>query len=425
MGLKELHDKLQIALKAARDICDAVDGEKRDFTDEERQKVKGYLDEAAQLKKDIGKAQDDEALRKTIIDLGEGIEPAGKRDKTPDAVGAGRGKSVGEMFTESAGFKDWIARFPNGRIPDNAKGLQSPPIEFKTLLTGASDTSAGAFVVTDYTGIYEPLGRRPLVLRDLISRRTTTSDTVEFVRQTAKVTQAVPVAEANVTTYAGSTGEVEGAKPEGAMAFEKVTATVKTIAVWLPATKRALSDAAQLRSLIDQELRDDLEEDLEDELIGGNGSGEHFTGILSTSGVLEQDWDTDIFTTTRKALTTVRVTGRARPTAWLIHPNDNETIDLLKDGQNRYYYGGPFTVGGQNLWGLPRVECEALTEGQALLGDFRKAVLWDREQASISVSDSHSDFFIRNMVAILAEMRAAFGLIRPSAFVKVDLTSGS
>ena len=52
-------------------------------------------------------------------------------------------------------------------------------------------------------------------------------------------------------------------------------------------------------------------------------------------------------------------------------------------------------------------------------------VLWDREQANISVSDSHADFFIRNMIAILAELRAAMGVIRPSAFVEVDLSGGS
>jgi len=32
---------------------------------------------------------------------------------------------------------------------------------------------------------------------------------------------------------------------------------------------------------------------------------------------------------------------------------------------------------------------------------------------------------VRNMIAILAEMRAAMGIIRPSAFVEVDLTAGS
>jgi HK97 family phage major capsid protein len=54
------------------------------------------------------------------------------------------------------------------------------------------------------------------------------------------------------------------------------------------------------------------------------------------------------------------------------------------------------------------------------VADFRKAVLWDRQDASLAVSNQHADFFIRNMVAILAEARYAFGVIQPSAFVIVD-----
>ena len=40
-----------------------------------------------------------------------------------------------------------------------------------------------------------------------------------------------------------------------------------------------------------------------------------------------------------------------------------------------------------------------------------------------SVSDSHSDFFIRNLVAILAELRAAFGILKPNAIIEIDLTA--
>ncbi|MFH0902318.1 MAG: phage major capsid protein [Pseudomonadota bacterium] len=438
MTLKDLHEKIQTALKAARDICDAVDQGNREFTAEERQQVKGHLEEAAQLKGQIKESKADADLRQQIIDLGSGIDVSqrnqGDPNRHPVGVAAGQGKTIGERFVDAQAIKDWMAIVaPNGHIAEGRKGLQSPAVEFKdllglhrkTLLTGDSATSGGAFVQTDYTGIYEPLGRRLFTLRDLISIRATTSDTVEFARQTAKVTQSAPVAEANVTDYAGATGEVSGEKPEATMAFEKVTATVKTIACWIPATKRALSDAAQLRGIIDQDLRDDLQEDWEDELVAGDGTGEHFTGIENTSGHLTQAWDTDLLTTARKAVTAVRVTGRARPTAWLVHPNDAETIDLLKDGQNRFYGNGPFDTGFPRLWRYPIVECEAVTEGQGILGDFRKAVWWDREQATIQVSDSHSDFFIRNMVAILAEMRGAFGLIRPSAFILVDLTSGS
>jgi HK97 family phage major capsid protein len=209
------------------------------------------------------------------------------------------------------------------------------------------------------------------------------------------------------------------------MTFEKVTETVKTIAVWIPATKRALSDAAQLRGLIDDELRSDLAEETENQMLNGDGTGENFTGVANTANTLAQAFDTDLLTTTRKAITNLLVNGKSQPTAWVFNPLDWETIDLLKDLEGRYYFGGPVQAGVRTLWGVPVVQSFFQPQGAAWLANWRKAVLWDREAATISVSDSHSDFFIRNMVAILAEMRAAFGIIRPSAFVEVDLAAGS
>jgi len=110
-----------------------------------------------------------------------------------------------------------------------------------------------------------------------------------------------------------------------------------------------------------------------------------------------------------------------------MHPTDVEKLDLLVDNENRYYFGGPggsyVSAGGAAgpLWNLPIIESEAIPAGTAYVGDWSKAILWDREQASITMTDSHSDFFIRNMVAILAELRVAFGVIQPSAFVRITL----
>lgn len=426
MNLKELKEKLQKALVDAKAICEGAEKAGRDFTAEERTQVSALLEEAGKIKGQIKAAEGDEALKKMVLDLGAGFNlNEGGRMSQPGGAPAEKG-TIGERFVNAPAFKAWMDQVaPGGHFPDGMKRFSSPPVEFKTLITGDSDTSAGAFVQTDYTGIYEPLGRQELNIMGLIARRRTQSDLVEFVRQTAKVTQATPVAEANVTTYAGSTGEVEGEKPEGALAFEKVTATVKTIAVWVPATKRALSDASQIRGIIDQELQADIMEELADQIVNGDGTGENFTGILETAGILTQAWDTDLLTTTRKAKTALRVTGRATPTAFAFNPADWETIELLQDGSNRYYWGGPLMNGEKRLWGVPVVEDETVPEGTGILADWRKAVLWDRERASLQVSDSHADFFIRNMVAFLAEMRAAFGLIRPSAFIEIDLTSGS
>src|SRR5690606_31860244 len=116
----------------------------------------------------------------------------------------------------------------------------------------------------------------------LVTKGQTTSDTVEYVRVTGKTNSAAPVAEA--TSAAGPTVEEGvltpaaggGYKPESGMALERVSTTVKTIAHWIPITKRAASDAAQVRTLVDSFLRYGLNEELEDQILNGNGSGENF-----------------------------------------------------------------------------------------------------------------------------------------------------
>jgi len=172
-----------------------------------------------------------------------------------------------------------------------------------------------------------------------------------------------------------------------------------------------------------------LEEELEDQMIAGDGLGENLTGLAATSGIQTQAWDTNMLTTLRKAKTKVRTVGRSIATGYALNPADVETLDLLTDNEARYYFGGPggttqAGVGANSpLWNLPVIESEAVPAGTGYVGDWRKCILWDREQSSILMSDSHANFFVQNLVAILAEMRAAFGVIQPSAFVSVDLTA--
>lgn len=433
--IEKLQEEMQQKWQAIDGIRQKVVGEEREFTSDERDQVEKGIDEIRDVEKKIDAARKDDDLMKQLDDFGKGFQqpsPNGGQRKT-SRTGDGSG-SIGERFFKSEAYQRWLKSIvgSDGRIPDSAKGLSSPPVEMKDLgvfkkdvLTGSGDTSAGAFVESERTGIYEPLGRYQLTLRDLIAVRTTGSDTVEFVRQLTQVTQAATVPEANVTAYAGSTGEVSGQKPEAAMTFERVSEIVKTIAVWIPATKRALADAGQLRGIIDQELRADLAEETENQILNGDGTGENFTGINNTANVLVQAFDTDIVVTARKAITNLLINGKQMPSAWLFNPQDWESYDLIQDNDGRYYWGGPMAQGPRTLWGVPVAQSFFQTQGTGWLANWMKAIIWDREAATITVSDSHSDFFIRNMVAVLAELRAAFGVIRPSAFVQVDLEAGS
>lgn len=438
--IDELKELMKTHLLEARQITKTAeeDGD-RDFTTEESAQLREHMAKATEAKAGIEKLKGNDDLKKALSELGDDIalnaktDDGGRRRTASGFELPERGKSLGQQFTESAEYKGLMASAKNGSFAKNQR-VQSEMVGFKSLVTGASDTSAGAFVTNDMRGLQVALEafQRPLRIRDVVTNGTTTSDTVEYVRVTSTTNNAAPVAEAT-TAAAPTAPEAAGAlinaagggyKPESGLALAKVTTPVKTIAHWMPVTKRALSDAAQIRTLIDAFLRYGLEEELEDQMIQGDNTGENFEGLATVSGVQAQAWDTNALVTLRKAKTKVRTVGRSVANAYLLNPADLEALDLLTDNENRYYFGGPSGTGSaQPLWNLPVIETEAVPAGTGYVGDFRKAVLWDREQATIQMTDSHLDFFVRNLVAILAEMRAAFGVLQPNAFVEIDLTA--
>ena len=439
-----LAEALELA-KAAKAVAQKAIDEGREMSSDERADFEAKGKEIADKKAAADVAKKDEeilAQAKALADL-IGPDAAGDlgEQKSAEPHRDPAGKSLGETFVASPQFKAMLRQFTasDGSVNINEKmRIQSDPVNFKSLirqkalLVGGSGTSVGGFVVPERSDIVEMLGRRALTIRDLISVRRTTSDTVEYVKQLAHTNAAAPVAEATSSaapTAPGGAGALVldangGYKPEGAWTFQKETATVKTIAEWVPATKRALADVAALEGLINDELVADLQETEETQTLTGNGTGENLRGILGYAWGIQTmaavtTNDATWFGSYRTALRMARVGGRANPTAIVVNPTQGEKIDTAKDSQNRFYGAGPFGAPIRTLWGVPVVESEAIAAGTALVGDFSKAVLWDREQSTVSVSDSHADFFIRNLVAILAEERVAFAVTRPSAFVSI------
>jgi HK97 family phage major capsid protein len=436
-------EEMQAHLKAAREIAAKAEAEDREFTAEESAQVKTLVEKATEAKASAERAKGDAAVKAAMKDLGDEIGLAEKSEKvTPSGLIVPNGKSIGQHYIESAEYKGLLESVPGGQFTKQHR-VNARPVGFKSLVrpqgqkalvTGASDTSGGAFLRADDLGLQvgmEPF-MRPLSLRNLVTSGTTTSDSIEYVRVTSITNNAAPVAEAtssapptvsgaNLVPNAGG-----GYKPESGLAVARYSTPVRTIAHWIPVTKRALADAAQMVTLIDGFLEYGLEEELEDQMIAGDGSGENFEGLANVSGVQAQtpvaDADGGILATLRQAKTKVQLVGRARPNGYVMNPADMETIDLLTDNENRFYFGGPAAAGNAGtLWGLPIVPSEAVPSGTAYVGAWDKAILWDRQQSTITTTDSHADFFVRNLVAILGELRAAFGIIQPNAFVEIDL----
>src|SRR5690606_3743863 len=83
--------------------------------------------------------------------------------------------------------------------------------ELKTLVTGLSDTQAGAFVLADRPTELLGLLRRRRVVAGLVNGGDTDSDMIEYVEQTSRTNNAAEVAEA--------TSSADGAAPESGVAF--------------------------------------------------------------------------------------------------------------------------------------------------------------------------------------------------------------
>lgn len=422
----ELTEELKSTLAEARKVTEAAEEAGRDLTGDDQAAIKGHFEKATELKARIEKAKETDQMSAALADL-EGVEYEPQATKQRPAGHPDRGTSLGDAFVKSAEYAELLSQRAAGDQFGRQQRVSSRPMGAKELLfTGEDRSSAGALVTPDDRGMqlgFAPF-ERPLTLRGLLASSTTSSDTIEYAYIDTVDQNAAFTPEATQTT--GSSGT----KPQSGFDFTRSQTTVKTIANWAAITKRALADAGQVRSMIDQFLRYGIEQEIDRQIIAGDGDGENLLGLANVSGTQTLGGSSSVLEdleALRRAKTRVRLGARTAATGILIHPEDREELDLLRDGMEHYYMGGPLAAGGgTQMWGLPVVESEVLERGQAYVGDWSKAVLYDRQQASIAVTDSHDNFFIRNLVAILAETRVALAFIQPSAFVEVELsTSGS
>lgn len=410
-------------------IWDKVDADQKgEPTSEQKADVVKLNKQIEELEKRATDLQEGEIMRaaaeerkSTIAALRLPVASEGKGDKgdqpgqPSDQYRIAR-KSLGRRVLEDKDFKAWQEAIAEAGGISTSSRFQSPSVKVASLITGSGDTSGGALIQIDYKPLVDNAPFKPLTILDLITRGETGSDIVEYPRLLGYTNNAAPVGEATAV------GNGTGIAPLSGMDMDKVETTVKAIKHYIAATSRSLADAGQLRTLIDSFLIFGIDDTLEQQVMSGDGTGDNLLGIRNTPGLQSQAFVTDLITTTRKARTKCKTPARVTPTAYAMNPLDWETFDLLKDDLGRYYWGGPSILGNPRLWGLPVVETENIPEGEAMVGAWLYAILWDRMQTMISASNGVNDFFLRGLVAILAEMRAAFGLTYPKAMVDIALS---
>lgn len=308
-------------------------------------------------------------------------------------------KSLGQLFTETEQFK------ANHRVPGSRYGAEIEGVTVKTLMT----TAAGLAPANPRTGKIVLSAQTRPVVADLIPQDNTTLAAIKYMEETTFTNNAAFVAEG-------------GQKGEAALVFTERTALVETLAVFVPVTMQQLEDVDGMRQVIDNRLTLMLQIKEEDGLMNGNGVSPQLNGFYNKVTQTQAKGADATPTAIYKAITKVRVNGFAEPTGIVIHPNDWQDIVTLQDLNGNYIFGNPFEAdAGYRLWGLPVVPTIAATEGTALLGDFRLYSHISRKMGiRIDVSDSHSDFFIKNQLAIRAEERLSLEIYRILAFCEVS-----
>lgn len=364
------------------------------FAEDFEKKAKAGEDANTEIKKKADEALTNLAgLRGELTELAQKFA-AGRRGED----GEHEVKSLGQQVGEHQSVKGW-----NGR--------DTGTMEFKAVTS--ANGSGGGLITVDRRPEIIGIPRQQLRVRDLLTPGRTTSNAIEYPKQTARTNNAAPVAE---------TAE----KPESNYTWGAANAVVTTIAHWVPVSRQAMDDIPQLESLIDGELRYGLDDAEDAQLLLGDGTGQNLNGLytqatayaapIAITGASRIDQ-------LRLALLQVELADYA-PDGMVLHPTAWASIELTKTTDGAYIFANPQALAGPVLWGRPVVPTKRIGAGNFLVGAFKLAAqIFDRMETEVRISDQDRDNFIKNMLTVRAEKRLALAVRRPAALVKGALVA--
>ena len=408
--VEELRENIAKSREELKSVFDAP-AEDGKYSSDQKNKIKGLNEELAtsldELKIEESKAANEKAME---VD-GDAV------NELPVAEPQAGIKTIGEQFTNTDAYKSYLS---NG-----VKGVDSQA-EFKTTLntTGYPPESLRA------PGILETALRDPNAVIGLFDQITTNQNAYVYLEETTFTNNAGEIAES---------GDISSAN-EGALAFTERTESIRKIATFLPVTDELLADVSGIQGYVNSRLTTMMRLRMDNQLLNGNGSAPNLTGVLQKSGINTFDYSSYSGELNRlgqiyQAITEIRKDAFVEPDSVVMHPSDwyqivTAVTDQAGDATAGLASKNPLIVaaggfGGDvaaRLWGLKVVPSTAIAEGTALVGKFGggdAAQIVMRQGIDLAVSDSHSDFFAKNQLAIRLTMRMGFVVYRPTAFCSI------
>ena len=395
----------------AQRILERADVAARDLTQNERAEVESLLVEAKSAKR--------------VEDLGRELGGGMNNVFTDSHAGDGAG-GPGDRFVKSPEYKR--IKDPGSRGQNWGTG----PIRVSQVALSAKGTlletgvgGPGGGLVPPYyqpgavSKLFEPLG-----VAELFGSSQVTASQIRYVTEGTATSGAAGVAEA-------------GVKPESTIAMSEVVEPIRKLATVLPISSEMLEDSASVQAYLNERLGLFVRLEEERQLLRGTGTNE-LVGIFGRSGInqytkLAAD---DNATALARVLANTAGSSFVQPDAIILHPSNYLSTRLLRDGTGgtagNFLGGGPFTgaygngaasdagLFGASLWNTRVVLSTHVGVGTALVGNFGQSPhVWRRGGVSVDASESHNDFYVRNLVMLRAEERLGLGCYRASAFTEV------
>lgn len=300
----------------------------------------------------------------------------------------------------------------------SAKGVNFDMKAAGTMAIG-TNYSGGTMGLTNFDPEFARIQRRQPFMRELVRVMTTDNMYIAWAEQK----NADP----------GVAGTVaEGAsKPQTDFDIVEATAKVEKIAVWIKVSKEALADIKFLQAEINTELRELVELKLDEQILSGDGTSPNLKGILpvvptfaavSTMALLVPT--PNRFDVIMAAVAQIAAANFTADSV-VLNPADFFALQLTKDANGGYIMPPFSSANGLTIAGLRVVSNNGVAAGTFLVGDFKKASLAIREDVNIQVGYVNDDF-TKNLVTILAEMRAVLYIKTNwlNAFVKGSFSTG-
>lgn len=324
-----------------------------------------------------------------------------------------RVKSLGELLAEEKAYENWLKRGTPGGIDFAWDVLPSDilakALAYETLGTKAlMSTTAGFAPESVRLPGFVEAATRPVQLLDIVPMNQTGQAAIKYMEETTRVHGAAPKGEG--VAYA-----------ESSFAFTERSSDVRKITDSLPVTDEQFEDVPMMQGYVNGRLTFGLRQKFDSEIYVGDGNAPNLRGIVNVAGIQTQAKGADpVPDAFFKAMTKVRVTGRAIPTHHVMHPTDWQNIRLLRTADGVYIWGSPSEAGPERLWGLPVVQNDARAAGSGLVGSFQPAWISAFERSGVDIQVGYVNAqFGEGKRTVRADIRVALVVFRPAAFCDV------